>query len=208
MVNRSNKVSPRGFTLMELMVVVGVIALVTAATLPSFSRALLQNRQREATSLITKAVLTARSSAPRSGRCFRLIVSTSNPRIHGGNGGSVRVDQYIRVTSDCGEPAADTDTAAWIPISFHSIGGATDQAMLVGQDIAISRVLDNTCQKVIANDIMYFNPDGSLYFSAAVTPLDRLYEINMFTTYDTNKTGISRYVRLAANGSVRLATCP
>ena len=99
MVFRSNKVSSRGFTLIELMVVVAIIALVTAATIPSFSRALLQNRQRQAGALIVEAVLNARALAARTGRCHRVTVFPSDPSVNGGVGGVVGVDASSAVPS-------------------------------------------------------------------------------------------------------------
>ena len=74
----------RGFTLMELMVVVGIIAIVAAAVVPSFNRSLQKNRQREAAMLIVEAVFAARSRAARTGRCHRVRVMPSDSQLAGG----------------------------------------------------------------------------------------------------------------------------
>ena len=205
---RSNNVFSRGFTLIELMVVVGVIAFVTAATIPSFLAALLQNRQREAASLIVQAIFTARSSAPRAGSCFRVTVVTNTTGLAGGTGGSVQVDQYFQPTADCGTPSTDANAADWIPVSFYSVGGDANHARLVGNDIAIFRVLGPgpNCA-VAANPVLFFNPDGTLYVAVGAVALDTFFEVDAFQSDGVTQIGQPRQVRVSASGVVNYTLC-
>ena len=130
-----------GFTLIELMVVVAIVAFVSAAVVPSMSLRLLRNRQREAANLIIQGVFAARSRAARTGRCPQVQVSLSNANILGGNGGGVAV-LTGRLGFRCSQAEAlgeflNNNNLLWV----KSIGGANlfnaNRAGIVGDDVAI-----------------------------------------------------------------------
>jgi prepilin-type N-terminal cleavage/methylation domain-containing protein len=212
MVFRSSNVSSRGFTLMELMVVVAIIAFVTAATIPSFSRALLENRQRLAGAILVEAVLNARSLAARTGRCHRVRVFPSTPSISGGNGGRVEVQVFNQSTCMLGANPAD-----WARVSIKAIGrGAADPdgisnaplEEIVGDDVAIltASTLVSGNWFVIINpngDEMQFEPTGELFGLQ-----NRSYAIQMYLPNGTAVTGnnSTKFVNVMAGGLVRYDT--
>jgi prepilin-type N-terminal cleavage/methylation domain-containing protein len=183
----------KGFTLMELMVVVAIIAIVSAAVVPSFSMSLRRNRQREAANLIVQAVFAARSRAARTGRCHRVVIATDDTKQDGGTGGSVRVDEYQAQWSECGHA---TNSANWVRLSSKSVGD------LVGKDVAILRVVNNTCTTELASKgstvTMRFEPTGGMFVNDAD---ERFFEI---TTEGVN---VNRHVRISTGGSVKYTLC-
>jgi prepilin-type N-terminal cleavage/methylation domain-containing protein len=182
----------KGFTLMELMVVVAIIAIVSAAVVPSFSLALKRGRQREAANLIVQAVFAARSRAARTGRCHRIVIATDDTERDGGTGGSVRVDEYRAQSAECGSA---TNAANWQQLSSRIVGD------IVGDDVAIFRVVKNDCTSELNSKgstvTIRFEPTGGMYIGDAID--ERFFEI-------TTK-GVTRHVRLSTGGSVRYTLC-
>jgi hypothetical protein len=171
--------------------------------------ALLQNRQREAASLIVQAMFTARSSAPRTGSCFRVTVVTSTTGLAGGTGGSVQVDEYFQPTADCTTPSTDANPADWIPVSFYSVGGDATHARLVGNDVAIFRVLGPgpNCAAAATNPALFFNADGTLYFALGAPSSDTFFEVDAFQSDGVSRVGQPRQVRVSAGGVVNYTLC-
>jgi type II secretory pathway pseudopilin PulG len=194
---------------MELMVVVGIIAIVAAAVVPSFNRSLQKNRQREAAMLIVEAVFAARSRAARTGRCHRVRVMPSDSLMAGGTGGAVAIDEscYTSCASAL-NPQPPVPVPLWNRLSFKSVSATNEIAGdiqaaaqgdahvgLIGGDIAISAVLDNTGAPLAAGD-MLFEPAGGLYDLT-----ERFFEIRVDT--GTGPLGVTRHVRVSPGGSVR-----
>jgi prepilin-type N-terminal cleavage/methylation domain-containing protein len=180
----------RGFTLMELMVVVAIIAIVSAAVVPSFSLTLKRNRQREAANLIVQAVFAARSRAARTGRCHRVVIVTSGTKEDGGTGGSVSVDEYRDQWSECGHA---TNAAKWQRLSSKTVGE------LVGDDVAISGLLNSKCEADASlGNTIRFEPTGGVFVNDAA---ERFFEIT------TEAVNINRHVRISTGGSVRYTLC-
>ena len=154
-----------GFTLIELMIVVAIIAIVSAAVVPSMSRTLQKNRQKEAAYYITQAISLARARAASNQRTHRVRVRISPAGAKGGGnfGGSVAVDECVESQTVCcldptraewptGECIAVANLR-WRRIEYKSVFGSTDDATdlsnkpaqdnhagLVGQDVAISAI--------------------------------------------------------------------
>jgi len=192
----------RGFTLIELMVVVAVIAIVAAAVVPSFNRSLQKNRQREAAMLVVEAVFAARSRAARTGRCHRVRVMPGASGLAGGTGGAVAVDE------SCSNSCSEARGGQWNRLSYKSVWRSTETATdiqgaaqgtshagLIGQDVAISGVLDAAGAPVVLGD-MLFESTGGLYDMA-----ERFFEIRVDT--GTGPLGVTRHVRVSPGGSVR-----
>jgi prepilin-type N-terminal cleavage/methylation domain-containing protein len=182
----------KGFTLMELMVVVAIIAIVSAAVVPSFSMALKKGRQREAANLIVQAVFAARSRAARTGRCHRIVITTDDTEQDGGTGGSVRLDEYRAQSAECG---GATNAANWRQLSSKIVGD------LVGDDVAIFRVVKNDCTSELESTgstvTIRFEPTGGMYIGDATD--ERFFEITA--------QGVNRHVRISTGGSVRYTLC-
>jgi len=203
MIRMSRPISrDRGFTLTELMVVVGIIAIVAAAVAPSFSRSLQKNRQREASMLIVQAVFAARSRAARTGRCHRVRVMPDTSGLDGGTGGAVAMDE------SCQNTCSAAIGGQWNRLSYRSVWQSIEtagdiqaaaqgdaHAGLIGQDIAISAVLGANGAPIANMDIM-FEPYGGLFDLT-----ERFFEIRVDT--GGGPLGVTRHVRISPGGSVR-----
>ncbi len=188
----------RGFTLVELMVVVGIIAFVTAAVIPTFSMSLQKNRQREAGLLVVKAMFAARSRAARLGRCQRVRIFTRAPGVSGGTGGMVAVETSTQ--SSCTQAV---NWGVWEQVTFYSVAGGAgpdgnNHAGLVGRDVAITAE-DGS---VGADLALHFEPSGGLWISDAVTQRVRVQAY----ANDGNPVGVARYVRINPAGSTFYGT--
>jgi prepilin-type N-terminal cleavage/methylation domain-containing protein len=199
----------RGFTLIELMVVVAIIALVSAAVVPAFSSTTHKNRQREAAMLIIEAVFDCRSRAVRTGRCCRVRVMTSDTANNGGFGGAVAIDESNTNSCNATPPGScfmsHCMVAAgnpWTRVSYKSVWTSTETAAdiqaaaqgdshagLVGEDVAIFQVTDRN-GSVIGPGPMLFDPTGRL--------VDRTERF-----FDIVGAAVTRQVRVTAAGSVR-----
>ncbi len=202
-----------GFTLIELMVVVAIIALVTAAVVPSFSMSLQKNRQREAGLLIVQAVFAARSRAARTGHCQMVQVTLNKPGLDGGTGGIVSLWEYRPATApfDCG--IATTDNSNWVELSHKSVSRDGTHPGVVGGDpakgtgdVAIDSVYNSACNKTLgAPNIVsiYFEPTGG---QEATTAMEYFFGITAFQAPNVTR-GVRRHVRVSAGGSVRYTYC-
>lgn len=198
-----------GFTLMELMVVVAIIAIVAAAVVPSFNRTLQKNRQREAAMLIIEAVFTARSRAARTGRCHRVRVVPSDSDMAGGFGGAVAVDESAYSScASAANPQPPLPNPLWFRLSYKSVWESNEIAGdiqaeaqgqahvgLIGRDVAISDVLDEDGAPE-TRDPMLFEPSGGL-----LDLTERFFEIRVDT--GEGALGVTRHVRVSPGGSVR-----
>lgn len=204
-----------GFTLIELMVVVAVIAVVAAAVVPSFSRSLQMNRQREAGMFVVEGVFAARSRAARTGRCHRVRVIPADSVMAGGTGGAVAVDESpFSSCSTALNPPAPAPNPLWTRLSYKSVGGPSSEtagdiqgaamgdshAGLVGDDVAISAVQDGAGGS-IAPGPMHFEPTGGLFDLT-----ERWFEIRIDT--GDGPLGITRHVRVSPGGSVAYTLRP
>jgi prepilin-type N-terminal cleavage/methylation domain-containing protein len=192
-----------GFTLMELMVVVAVIAILSAAVVPSFSRTLQSNRQGEAAMLIIEAVFNARSRAARTGRCHRVRVITSDSVMAGGNGGAVAIDESD--ARSC--RVASVPGATWTRLSFKAVGGTNEIAAdiqgsaqgdshvaLVGQDVGIVGVFDANGAPLSIGPMLFDS-------AGALTDLtERRFRVHI-STNSGSVVGVVRHVRVDPSGS-------
>jgi len=190
---------------MELMVVVAIIAFVTAAVVPSFSLALQKGRQREAGNLIVQAIFAARSRAARTGRCHRVRIYTATPGVNGGSGGMVGIDESNM--AECSR-AVNLAGGVWSSLSFRTVAGASDpefggnvRAGLVGNDVAIT-----DCNKGTGGRFdLRFEPSGNLYLNDATELWFRML------AYQGNSVvmGVQSIgVRIRSSGSVQYNILP
>lgn len=209
--HRDTQSSDSGFTLIELMVVVSIIAIVAAAVVPSFSSVLQRHRQREAAQLIIQGVFAARSEAARTGKCHRVrVIISEDPADQGGTGGAVAVDRADR-NIECGQ------VENWTRVSYRSVGPSSDplvgdvHAALIGRDIAITQVVappavgSTTCN----TDLNIERPEWMIFSPSSLGLYDlteRFFEVQAFNAAGT-VTGVTQYVRVLSGGTTRYTLC-
>ncbi|HUU00797.1 MAG TPA: prepilin-type N-terminal cleavage/methylation domain-containing protein [Myxococcota bacterium] len=210
---RKRRRKDSGFTLIELMVVVAIVAIVTAAVVPSFSMSLQRNRQREAGLLIVQAVFAARSRAARTGHCEMVEVTLAKPGLDGGTGGIVSLREYRPATApfDCG--IATADGLNWVELSHKSVSRDGTHPGVVGGDgakkegdVAIDG-FSNVCVKTPAAPgvvTMFFEPTGG---QEATTAQEYFFGVTAYQSPGVPR-GVQRHVRVSAGGSVRYTFCP
>jgi prepilin-type N-terminal cleavage/methylation domain-containing protein len=190
--------SEKGFTLIELMIVVAIIAFVTAAVVPSFSRSLAVGRQREAGNLVVQGVLAASSLAARTGRCHRVTIFLSDP----GNFGGAVVVESSSITTRCG--LADIEDE-WNLVSVKCVAcdgapiAGVSRVSLVGDDVTLlsaEQFQGNGMSTGVVNQpgaiTITFEPSGGM-------------EISNLTFIEVvgETTSVSRWVTIEGSGSVR-----
>lgn len=109
-----------GFTLVELMIVVVILTISAALTVPDFMRWLVQSQLRQATSEIATHLTMARMAAMNRNRSVDVTVQTSGGAVHisavSASSGSVVINDQTfpaGVTSVVGSP---------VTVSFSSMG--------------------------------------------------------------------------------------
>ena len=117
--NRNNG----GFTLIELMVVVGILTIAVAVAVPEFVRWHVQSQLRQATSEIATQLTLARMAAMNRNRSVDVTVQTTGGAVHisavaPSSGAAIIKDKVFssRVTSVLGSP---------VTVSFSSLGMRT-----------------------------------------------------------------------------------
>ncbi|MBW1808846.1 MAG: type II secretion system protein [Deltaproteobacteria bacterium] len=195
-----------GFTLIELMVVIAIVAFVTAAVVPSFSLSLQRNRQREASMLIVQAVFAARGRAARTGRCHRIRIDFDDPGVEGGYGGMVTVEEYSE-RIECSNTTGGSGDWRTLSVKCVADNDDDDHAGLVGNDIAISDVLDSDCVSLGVNSVeVLFEPTGGLNITIPGNADERFFSIQAYTS-GGDPVGVTRHVRLASGGAVKYTMC-
>lgn len=69
----------RGVTLVELLVVIALLMMITAVTVPAVAPAIRQRKQREAARLVSSYIASARSRAMETGRPVAVVIERFNP---------------------------------------------------------------------------------------------------------------------------------
>ncbi|MBN2493544.1 MAG: prepilin-type N-terminal cleavage/methylation domain-containing protein [Deltaproteobacteria bacterium] len=188
-----------GFTLIELMVVVAIIAVVSALVVPSFSVALQRERQRQVSNFIIKGVFSARSRAARTGRCHRMTVTLDAPVVGGGSGGEVLVEEYLgdptkvrRRTLNCNA------TEGALPAEWNVVNRF--RVSSVGPDVALSQCVADVGGEINSPNavVLRFEPTGEPF----IGDVDRrFFHVAAFDAAGTG-VGVDQQVRISEGGSV------
>ena len=190
-----------GFSLIELMVVVSVVALVVAAAMPSFGLALRRNRMREAAMLIVRPVYLAHGRAAQKVTCHRVHIRRSQSANNGGDGGWVELAEYTLGDSSNCSLSACNDATNWRVLTTSMVG--TNQG-LVGDDVSIAAFYQrqgNTWGQVAVNDLyLYFDPSGETRVQFGTGNQCNLADGVISIRPDS---GPDRHVRFTSGGSVR-----
>ena len=198
---KSSQRKAAGFTLIELMVVVAIVALVSAAVVPSFALALQRERQRTTANYIVQAVFAARSRAVRTGRCHQVSVELDSPGVSSGTGGLVRVREYLR-SATCATAFADDDATDWANpgVNNWNVVFSRQVSTLVGRDVAISsaQVVGGPLLGVGEVAFFLFESTGEIYVN------DALVRVFSILSYDAApaQIGPRLNVRVNSGGSV------
>lgn len=118
----------RGFSLIELMVVVAIIAVLASLAAPSFRNTILSNRASGAASALQVSLNLARSEAVRRGGDARVTIAANTSAGQWSNGWTVFVDKTTDANGGVA-PTADSSTvtrlevaAALNDVSFNQTG--------------------------------------------------------------------------------------
>ncbi len=138
------------FTLIEIMVVVGILGMVLAMGMPSFIRALQKNSLRQAVSDITEACSDARAKAILLGVPTELVI-----RAQGGElAVSPAPDTLAGASGRAGESAGGTATAALAKSRMFSAR--------LHEDIAVTLLYVNLKDQMQADEAhVHFYPNGT-----------------------------------------------
>lgn len=82
--SKRSGVKPRGFTLIEIMIVVGIIGLIMAMGIPSIARSLRKEGMRKAASDLVEACSGARAAAILTGQTADLVIRPHDKTVSGG----------------------------------------------------------------------------------------------------------------------------
>ncbi len=211
---RNSIVRSKGFTLVELMVVLVIVSVISAAIVPSFSSTLQKNRQREAGMMIVQGVWTARSRAVRTNRCHMVrVFQDGEVSVNGGAVGIYEARWIQGLQFNCSHAIR---TGLWDQISFKALDtskdpGGAGQAGLVGKDVVFRRVLAppeglnpvcNTQFGLPDPGILYFEPTGIPY-----QPYERYFEVVIMDAAGKPKEQSIMYTRFGSDGSAGYQIC-
>lgn len=137
----------RGFTLIEVMIVVGIVAIIMAMGLPSFARMYRKGPMRQAMSDVQEACGKARSEAILKGVTVELHIDVKGKRLSvaGVGAGSAEVDPFAKELGTGGATAAVTGFSATL-----------------AEDIVIELLAVNLNEVVEEDDVaVRFYPNGT-----------------------------------------------
>lgn len=123
-----------GFTLVELLIVLAILVVVSAATVPALGRWQRELPMREATSLVKERLLQARLLAIDRGISVAFLFQPNEPRfcLQWGN---PPVTDAVELPNGIRFASVEQRSAAWSnPIWFHPNGTATDAELSLLDD--------------------------------------------------------------------------
>lgn len=122
------RVTDGGFTLMELLVVLGILGLVLALAVPSLGRSLPGVQLQTETSTVAGALREARALAIAGNRETRLVVDVVQRTLQLGSGNVVRLNPQLGIalrTASSETPAAGTGGISFFPDGTSTGGRVT-----------------------------------------------------------------------------------
>ncbi len=163
---RGLSVKPRlvlaGFTLIELMVVIAIVAIMASLATPAFTEMLQRNRLSAASSALQVSLSLARSEAVKRGADARVTVAANTTAGVWTNGWTVFVDGTSNANGGLG-PAADVAGAAGV--TRLEVAGAPSGPVSTGQTGTINyftyngqgRMIDASGAGVVNRSFWFFD---------------------------------------------------
>jgi prepilin-type N-terminal cleavage/methylation domain-containing protein len=122
-------VDSRGFSLIELVIVLGMLGILTSLAAPSFSGVLRESRTRGAAAKLAADIAHARMLAIRSGRGASLsFTGTASYRIQDGSGAGAVLRKNVNLAADYGSTVEVVRVSTGEALVFDSRGMALQGA--------------------------------------------------------------------------------
>ncbi len=176
----------RGFTLIEVLVVVAIISILATMAVPSFRNMILSNRAAGAASALQVSLNLARSEAVRRGSDARVTIAANAVAGQWSNGWTVFVDKTTNANSGLA-PTADDSTVARLEVvaALNGVSYGQSGSLNYFSYNGLGRMVDAT-GSTVANRTFWFYADTSDRYCLIV-----------------NNTGRVRLARVKSN-----ETCP
>lgn len=197
----------QGFSLLELMVVVTIVAIVSALVLPGMSQASRDRRVQQAAITALDVIREVRSRAMYRGAAQMLVIQN--------NGNALRFDAYEGTTSSCRMSR------------FGTVSGVLDpQTRVASLDLAAAQYTRDglwariSVPSAAAQLQVCFTPTGNAYFSNDPTVISTpnegwsndstivgtggAYQIDVFQIQDGVELGVRRHVLIPLGGNPRM----
>jgi len=202
----------RGFTMIELLVVITISAILVATAIPSFQRFIARNRASNASNDLLAALQLARAEAIRRGAPVS-VCRTLNP-----NAVDSKSVPKLECSGTAGAPYGENDWGSGY-ITFAKVGGTTN-AQLEDNDVVLRRQQPTRVgalhafivSNLGADEVISFNGNGFMQATPAIPGATPTFAIDYRKTSDTgvenNMTGAGRCVAMAAGTGRSAAKLP
>ncbi len=177
----------RGVTLVELLVVITLLLIVTAVTLPVVAPSIQQRRVREATRLVTSYLAAARARALETGRPVAVVIERFTPGLANATStASAGVSQNYSMSLSIAESpplyAGDTLVSA-VSISHPPATLPPYPSQLY---LSFNTSIDNwNAQQIRVGDGIRFNFQGPIYYFDSSNPYNTNNNIISLTNINT-----------------------
>jgi len=157
-----------GFSLVELMVVVAIVAILAAVAAPSFSVMLRNNRLAAASSALQVSLSLARSEAVKRGSNARVTVAANIAVGAWTNGWTVFVDKTTNANGEIAPVTDDNSATGWTRLEVVGVPSAPISVGQTGTFNSFSyngqgRLIDVTGAGVVNRSFWFFDDTSEKY---------------------------------------------
>lgn len=129
MINNISKDLAKGFTLIEMMIVIAIAAILLATAAPSFQTMVIKSYVESLQDNFANAVITARTEAASRGVEVRVCPMGGCATNSWRDGWMLEVDEIDPSTPETTEIIATFENDAGYPVTVHSEGGASETSI-------------------------------------------------------------------------------